>query len=40
VIVRGGETIRIPPRDPMGVRVVSGDEIKFGDAVLKVEIRT
>ena len=35
-IIRGGETIAVPPRDPRGVRVQSGDEVQVGRAVIKV----
>ena len=37
-IVRGGETIAVPPRDPRGVRVQSGDEVLVGRAVMRIEI--
>jgi hypothetical protein len=35
-IIRGGEPIRVAPRDPRGVRVRSGDQILLGRAVLAV----
>ena len=34
-IIRGDASI-VVPRDPRGVRVQSGDEIRFGDAVVRV----
>lgn len=37
-IVRRGETIRVAPRDPRGVRIHSGDEIQVGRAVLGIRI--
>ncbi len=36
-IVRDGATIAVPPRDPRGVRVRSGDEIQVGRAIIRVE---
>ncbi|MEO7271610.1 MAG: FHA domain-containing protein [Vicinamibacterales bacterium] len=39
-ILRGGETIAVPPRDPRGVRVQSGDEILVGRAVIQIELGT
>jgi len=38
-IVRGGALIEVP-HDPRGVRVQSGDEIHFGDAVIRVTIES
>ncbi len=35
-LVRAGQTIQIPLRDPRGVRVRSGDEIHLGRAVIRV----
>jgi hypothetical protein len=35
-IIRGGATIAVPPRDPRGVRVQSGDEIQIGRAVIRL----
>jgi hypothetical protein len=35
-IIRGGATIAVPPRDPRGVRVQSGDEVQVGRAVIRV----
>ena len=37
-IVRAGRTIRVPPRDPRGVRVQSGDQLQLGRAVLTVRV--
>jgi len=36
-LVRGGTTICVP-HDPRGVRIQSGDEIHFGDAVVRVTL--
>jgi hypothetical protein len=38
VVIRGGETIHVPQRDPRGVLIQSGDEIHFGDAAVRVTI--
>jgi hypothetical protein len=38
-IIRDGATILVPPRDPRGVRVQSGDEIQVGRAVIRVSIQ-
>ena len=38
-IVRGGATIAVPPRDPRGIRVQSGDEVHIGRAVIRVTLR-
>ncbi len=37
-IFRNGRTIAIPPHDPRGVGVRSGDEIRLGRAVIRVAI--
>ena len=37
-IVRGGQTIRVAPRDPRGVRVQSGDQIQLGRAALRITV--
>jgi hypothetical protein len=37
-IVRDGDVVVVPRRDPRGVRVRSGDEIQVGRAVLRLEI--
>jgi hypothetical protein len=39
-IVRGGRMMRVAPRDPRGVRVQSGDEVRLGRAVLKLTMDT
>jgi hypothetical protein len=38
VIVRAGVSLRVPHRDPRGVRVHSGDEIHLGRAVLRIDL--
>jgi hypothetical protein len=37
-IVRDGASIQVPPRDPRGVRVCSGDEVQVGRAVIRIVI--
>jgi len=37
-IVRGGDFIEVPRRDPVGVVLRSGDEVQFGKAAVRVEI--
>ena len=37
-IVRGSATIFVPPKDPRGVRVESGDEVRIGRALIRVSI--
>jgi hypothetical protein len=37
-LLRGGRSLPVPPRDPRGVRVVSGDEIQLGRAIIGVTI--
>jgi FHA domain-containing protein len=39
-IIRDGSAIAVPPRDPRGVRVRSGDELRVGRAALRVDIGT
>jgi hypothetical protein len=39
-VLRGGGGIRVPARDPRGVRVRSGDEIQFGRARVRIKVRT
>jgi hypothetical protein len=39
-VIRNGAAIPVPPRDPRGVRVQSGDEIQVGRAVLRLTIGT
>ena len=36
-VLRGGEEIAVHRRDPRGVRVRSGDEIRLGRALLRVD---
>jgi hypothetical protein len=36
-VVRDGATIRVPSRDPRGVRVRRGDEVQFGRAVVRLK---
>lgn len=35
-VIRGGRAIRVAPRDPRGVRVLAGDQLQLGRAVLRV----
>jgi hypothetical protein len=35
-LLRGGRNLRVPPRDPRGLRLQSGDAVQLGRAVLKV----
>ena len=37
-IVRAGRGIRVPPRDPRGLRLQSGDEVQLGRAVIRLRI--
>jgi hypothetical protein len=37
-LLRGGRSLPVPPRDPRGVRVASGDEVQLGRAILVVTI--
>jgi len=37
-ILRNGRTTRLAPRDPRGVRVVSGDQVQLGRAILRLTI--
>jgi hypothetical protein len=37
-VIRAGRLIRVAPRDPRGVRVVSGDQLQLGRAVLRVAV--
>jgi hypothetical protein len=39
-VLRGGASIRVPARDPRGVRVRSGDEVQFGRARVRIKVRT
>ena len=38
VLLRGGRSIRVPPRDPRGLRVQSGDEVQLGRALIRLTI--
>jgi hypothetical protein len=38
-VLRDGATMRVPPRDPRGVRVRSGDSVQFGRAQVRLEVR-
>ena len=38
VLLRGGRSIRVPPRDPRGLRVQSGDEVQLGRAIIRLTI--
>ena len=35
-ILRGGRALRVPARDPRGLRLQSGDEVQLGRAVIRV----
>jgi hypothetical protein len=37
-VLRGGHSLRVPPRDPRGLRVQSGDEVQLGRAVIRLSI--
>ncbi len=37
-VLRGGATIPVPPRDPRGVRVQSGDELQVGRALVRLTV--
>ena len=37
-VVREGETLDVTPRNPVGVALLSGDEIQFGTAAVKITI--
>ena len=38
-IVRDGQVIDVPPQDPFGIAIRTGDELQFGTAAARVEIR-
>ena len=38
-IVRDAQVIEVPPQDPFGIAIRSGDELQFGTAAARVEIR-
>lgn len=37
-VIRGGEVISVPPRDPFGIAIRPADELEFGTAAVRVEI--
>lgn len=37
-IIRGGQLIDVPPKDPFGVAIRAGDELQFGTAAVRVAI--
>ena len=37
-VIRGGEVIAVPPRDPFGIAIRSGDVLEFGTAAVRVGI--
>ena len=37
-LLRGGRSLRVAPRDRRGVRIVSGDHIQLGRAIVKVAV--
>ena len=37
-VIRAGEVIDVPSRDPFGIAIRSGDELEFGTAAVRVEI--
>ena len=37
-IVRSGATIVVPPTDPRGVRVETGDEVRLGRALIRLSV--
>jgi FHA domain len=37
-VLRAGASIMVPPRDPRGVQVRSGDEIQLGHAIIRIAI--
>lgn len=38
MLLRGGRSIRVPPRDPRGLRLQSGDEVQLGRALIRLTI--
>lgn len=38
MVVRDGRSVQVPARDPRGVRVHSGDEVRLGRAVLRLTL--
>jgi len=39
-VVRGGTAVVVPPRDPRGVRVETGDEVRVGRALIRLSVVT
>jgi len=37
-VIRNGETLEVKPRNPVGVALLSGDEIQFGTAAVTISI--
>jgi hypothetical protein len=37
-VVRGGTSINVAPRNPVGVTILSGDELQFGTAAVRVDL--
>jgi pSer/pThr/pTyr-binding forkhead associated (FHA) protein len=37
-VVRDGTAVPVPPRDPRGIRVESGDEIRIGRALIRLSV--
>jgi hypothetical protein len=37
-LLRGGRSMRVAPRDRRGVRVVSGDDLQLGRAIVTISI--
>jgi hypothetical protein len=37
-VIRGASTLTIAANNPVGVRILSGDELQFGTAAVRVEI--
>jgi hypothetical protein len=38
-VLRGGSSIPVPPRDPRGLRVRSGDDVQFGRALVRIRYK-
>jgi hypothetical protein len=37
-VLRGGRSLQVTPRDRRGVRILSGDEVQLGRAIVEVDI--
>lgn len=37
-VLRDGEVVEVPPRDPFGISLQTDDELQFGSAAVKVEV--